>query len=165
MSKTIIYMAISTDGYIAGDNNDVDWVSGDSWNSYQRFVRSCDVVIVGKTTYTLMQPDEFVGGVRYLVATHDTDYDSGEYETITVTSRDDMPDVDTIGIIGGGEFNGSLAALGVIDEIILDIEPVILGSGKQLLGGHTPTIHLELIASQQFSESTIQNRYKVISPS
>jgi riboflavin biosynthesis pyrimidine reductase len=57
--------------------------------------------------------------------------------------------------------NSSLAKLGVIDEIILDVEPITLGSGKRLFGSHDIQLSLELLRSQKIGNGTIQNHYKV----
>lgn len=158
----ILYMAVSKDGYIAGEHDDVDWVSDESWESYQSFVASCRVVIVGKHTYELMQKDEFAENVSYIVATHDDNYDAGVFESKTIKSGEDMPKLDRVGIIGGGDLNGSLADLKVIDEIILDEEDVVLGDGIKLFGSHTPP-KLELIGEKRIGPNTVQKRYRVIS--
>lgn len=162
MSKVILYMAVSADGFIAGTNDDVDWVGDDSWGSYLAFVKSCDTVIVGSRTFGMMEADEFVEGVKYLVATHDNNLDTGDYEKLSIQAAADMPQAEKIGVVGGGELNGSLAKMGVIDEVILDVEPVLLGQGKQLLGSQDATLELKLLATKQIGESTVQNHYEVV---
>jgi dihydrofolate reductase len=73
-----------------------------------------------------------------------------------------MPTAKRIAIIGGGDLNGRLAQLDVIDEIILDIEPVALGSGIRLFGNHDVQFKLELMESRRIGENTIQNRFAII---
>lgn len=155
-------MAISADGFIAGPDDDVDWVGEESWESYLGFVKGCDVILVGKNTYSLMQKDEFVSGTKYFVVTNDPDFDSGNYEKISIESIADIPRAEKIGVIGGGELNGSLTSLGVIDEIILDIEPIVLGQGKRLFGSYEGKMNLELQSSKTIGQSTTQNQYKVV---
>lgn len=46
MSKVILYMAISADGFIAGVNNETPW-SDEEWEAYREFVMSCDVCLIG----------------------------------------------------------------------------------------------------------------------
>ncbi len=162
MSKVILYMAISADGFIAGNNDDVEWVGDDSWNSYLKFVKSCDIVIVGSRTFGMMEADEFVEGVKYLVATQDNDLDTGDFKKISIQSPSDMPQANKVGVIGGGELNGGLAKMGVIDEAILDVEPVTLGQGKQLFGSHDVDLKLKLMTTKKIGESTIQNHYEVV---
>ena len=162
MSKVVLYMAVSIDGFIAGSNNETPW-SDAEWEAYREFVKSCDVCLIGSRTYEVMKAsDEFVDDVRYLVVTHNSSIDTGDFEKLSIKSANDMPKANRIGVIGGGELNGSLAALGVIDEIILDVEPVTLGQGKQLFGSRNPKLKLKLLSSKQLGYSTLQNHYEVL---
>ncbi len=162
MSKVTLYMANSADGFIAGTNDETPW-SDEEWTAFQDFVKSCDVCLLGRRTYEIMKNGgEFVDGTKYIVVTSDQTADTGDYEKLAINSLSDLPQVDKIGIIGGGELNGSLAAMGVIDEVILDIEPITLGQGKQLFGSHNVRLKLELLATKQIGQSTIQNHYKVL---
>ena len=159
--KTTLYMAISTDGFIAGEHDETPW-SDDSWQAFKAFITSCDIVLLGRRTYQIMTAqDEFVDGPEYVVVTHDPSFDTGSLRKLSIASRNDMPKAEKVGIIGGGELNGRLAELGVIDEIILDVEPTVLGSGKRLFGDHKIELNLELMDSRRIGGSTIQNRYKV----
>jgi dihydrofolate reductase len=42
-------------------------------------------------------------------------------------------------IMGSGELIGSLMAAGLIDEYLLMIHPLVLGTGRRLFGGRAPT--------------------------
>ena len=159
MATVTLYMAISADGFIATSDDNTEWVGDESWQSYLEFVANCDVVLVGKNTFQLMEKDEFVEGTKYLVVASDSTRTN--HDSISITSKNDLPQVEKIGVIGGGELNGRLLALGVINEVILDVEPIILGSGKKLFGERNITAHLKLFSSKLIGPSTVQNRYKV----
>jgi dihydrofolate reductase len=73
-----------------------------------------------------------------------------------------MPKAAKVGIIGGGELNGSLALLGVIDEMILDIEPTILGEGTRLFGSYDIPLKLKLLDSKLIGDSTTQRHYEIV---
>lgn len=162
MSKVVLYMAISADGFIAGANNETPW-SDAEWEAYREFVKSCDVCLIGSRTYEVMKAsDEFVEGVKYLVATSDPNLDTGNFEKLSIQSPDEIPKANKVGVIGGGQLNGSLATMGIIDEIILDVEPVTLGQGIRLFGSHNVNLTLKLLATKQIGESTVQNRYEVV---
>ena len=159
--KAILYMAISADGFIAGEHDETPW-SEDSWQAFEVFVTSCDTVLLGRRTYEIMTAQaEFVDGPEYVVATHNPLLNTGGLRKITIAAKDDLPKAAKLGIIGGGELNGRLAALGAVDEIILDVEPVALGGGKRLFGSHKVALDLTLIGSRRIGGSTIQNHYKV----
>lgn len=56
MRKTILYIAVSLDGYIADAAGAVDWLTGHStaeteFDSYGQFAKTIDTVILGWNTY------------------------------------------------------------------------------------------------------------------
>lgn len=162
MTKVVLYNAISADGFIAGEHDETPW-SDEEWMAFQDFVKSCDVCLLGRRTYEIMRlSGEFIAEGHYLVVTSDQNADTAPYKKVTIRSSDDLPKVDKIGLIGGGELNGSLAELGCIDEMILDLESVILGRGTRLFGSHNVTVRLKLLSSTQLGPSFIQNRYEVM---
>jgi dihydrofolate reductase len=155
-------MAISQDGFIAGPNDETPW-SDAEWEAFQQFVVTCDIVLVGRRTFEIMQAqDEFVQGPQYVVVTDDPSFSTHDYLKTSIHSKADMPVAAKVGIIGGGELNGRLARLGVIDEIILDIEPVQLHRGVKLFGKHDVPLKLKVIESQQIGDATVQRRYAVV---
>ncbi len=155
-------MAISRDGFIAGPDDETPW-SDAELKAFHGFIKSCDAVILGRRTFELMKAEnELMTGPRYLVATDNTDLDTGKLEKLAIETAKDLPKVDKLGIIGGGELNGRLATLGVIDELILDIEPVDLHEGIRLFGSYDVPLKLELLKSDLIGETTVQRHYKVI---
>lgn len=161
-NRAVLYMAISADGFIAGPNNETPW-SDEEWQAYRQFVKSCDVCLIGSNTYQVMKrSNEFVDGCKYIVATRDAGVDTGSFEKINIQIPQDLPKVKKLGVVGGGELNGLLMRMGVIDEVILDVEPVILGDGIKLFGSHEVKVDLKLMNSKMLNESTIQNHYEVI---
>jgi dihydrofolate reductase len=157
----ILYMAVSRDGFIAGSNDETPW-SDAEWEAFASFVVTCDIVLIGRRTYEIMQKDDqFVEGPTYTVATAQQAYDAGGFSTIRINAAKDMPQAKRVGIIGGGELNGRLAKLGVIDELYLDIEPVELHAGIKLFGNYEPALKLQLIGSKLIGKATIQRHYKV----
>jgi dihydrofolate reductase len=107
--------------------------------------------------------DDFIVGPQYIVVTNDKTFDSGDFPKLAVNSKSDIPtNFERIGVIGGGELNGSLARLGAIDELLLDIEPVKLHDGIKLFGNHDVPLKLEILSAQTIGESTKQRHYKVV---
>jgi dihydrofolate reductase len=64
-----------------------------------------------------------------------------------------------IWLCGGGELAGTLLSL--IDEIILKVNPVLLGAGIPLFGQTVVSLPLELIESKAFTGGVLINRYRV----
>lgn len=155
-------MTMSADGFIAGKNDETPW-SDDDWNAFQEFVKSCDVCLVGRRTYEIMRDDgDLEDSDPYIVVTKDKSFDTGKYEKIEIWSKAYLPNVEKVGVIGGAELNASMAELGLLDEMFIDIEPVILGQGIKLFGDHESKLKVELIGSKKIGSGTIQNHYRVI---
>lgn len=156
--KVVLYAAISLDGFIAKSDDSTPW-SDEEWEAFQKFAMSCDVCLMGRRTYEIMKEDGFVEGPEYIVVTRDDAFNSGEFKRLSIDSEDDLPDAEKIGIIGGGDLNGSLAKLGVINEVILDVESVTFGTGKTLFGDHEVELTLEPTKTTPLSKTTVQNQY------
>ena len=65
-------------------------------------------------------------------------------------------------LVGGGHLAGQFAERGLLDEIIVSIAPVTIGSGQPLLTGHVELKLAELAQNDEFACA----RYDVVrSPS
>lgn len=166
--KTILYMAISADGYISRTNDDTSWISETEWASYSLAVRTAGNLIVGRRTYDILtkQPEflEFKN-VKLVVVS------SQKFQTLTskhvVThspkeALENLKDFENVVVAGGGELNGSFLKKGLIDEIYLDVEPIVLGKGIKLFGSVDIEANLELLETKKLSDSEIQLHYKVL---
>jgi dihydrofolate reductase len=157
----ILYMAISQDGFIADDRDETPW-SDAAFEAFEAFVQTCDAVLLGRRTFEIMQEnDEFVEGPEYIVATH-RDVPVDGFGQVVIQAPEDVPEYERLGIIGGGDLNGQLVQMGVIDELILDIEPIALRHGIRLFGTYEVPLQLELLGSRDLGEGTIQRHYRVI---
>jgi dihydrofolate reductase len=63
--------------------------------------------------------------------------------------------------MGGGEFAKSLFEAGVIDEVGLNIHPVLLGSGIPLFLAMSRQIDLELIESKTIKHGCVYVLYRI----
>ncbi len=54
MSRKIVYIATSLDGFIAKKNGDIDWLEEDpSYDYYNEFIKNVEIILMGATTYLL----------------------------------------------------------------------------------------------------------------
>ena len=76
--KCILYIAMSLDGFIADEMGGVDWLntfdSGEENNDFREFMRSIDIVLLGRATYEQMLTfgDWGYGGKKCYVFTTST---------------------------------------------------------------------------------------------
>lgn len=62
---------------------------------------------------------------------------------------------------GGGKINSSFMKDGLVDEIILQIEPMLFGKGINLFADSDFEAKLELVGVEKLSQNEIQLYYKV----
>ncbi|RUS97586.1 dihydrofolate reductase [Dulcicalothrix desertica PCC 7102] len=180
--KTQYYTATSLDGFIADSNNSLDWlfqfgeVTGDS---YSNFIREVGAIAMGSTTY------------EWILAHHiNQDAERPQawlYEQPTwVFSSRILPEIDgadvrfvkgdvrpvhqemlaaagnkNIWLVGGGDLVGQFYDCGLLDEIIVSIASVTLGSGAPLLPRTIATPPLKLLTATVYGDSFVELHYQV----
>lgn len=163
-------MAISINGYVTGQNDDTDWVK-DTDILYQT-IHDYDACVMGSRTY--VEAKKFNAfpykGAINIVLTHDPELIKQSTTEIIFTDAtlgQIMTQLEDRGfsrliVIGGGKTNAQFLSAGLIDEIIIDIHPIIIDQGIKLFEDIFPRVNLELIDSQKLSDGLVQNKYKVL---
>jgi dihydrofolate reductase len=163
-----LYMTISTDGFICRNDGSVDYALEGTWNSYFKFCKETGNLIIGKNTYDVMPKNEFIEDCAYVVMTKSVPKvpkiknivftDKSPAEVIRMLNNKGYQ---KIGLGGGGKINSSFLNEGLIDEIILDVQPIILGEGMKIFPETEIQKSLELIKTKQLSDREIQIHYRV----
>ncbi|MGL5058791.1 MAG: dihydrofolate reductase family protein, partial [Microcoleus sp.] len=152
--KTQYYTASSLDGFIADSNNSLDWLfqfGEEAGESYAQFISDVGAIAMGSTTYEWLlknQIDEGTEPVKSWPYKQPTWVFSSrvlpkiEGANITFVKGDVLPvhqamtpaaGNKNIWIVGGGDLAGQFYDRGLLDEIIVSIASVTLGSGARLL--------------------------------
>ena len=159
---------MSANGLIATENGDTPW-SDAIWKSYYRIAKQFKAIILGRRTYEIMKSvGEFekIGNPFTVVVT--TQKMSPEENVIFVQSPQEAANLlkkkkySKAMLGGGGIVNGSFMKENLIDEIILDVEPVIFGKGVNLFGETNFEARLKLVGTKKLSKNEIQMHYKVV---
>lgn len=170
--RVILYIAMSLDGYIATDEDSLDWLSlvempGQDYG-YEAFVRQVDTVIMGRKTYekVLSFGIEFPHKNRlcYVVSGKQT----GSDENVTYFGGDlseliaelKLKPGKNIFIDGGAEVVNSLMRADLIDEYILSVIPIFLGGGKRLFKDGRPEMSLSLLNVTNYESGLVQISYE-----
>lgn len=163
--------ATSLDGFIAKLNGDSEsWVSPADEARYQAVVKACGNVLVGRKTYEQYKADfDDYGDVLVFVMTTNESYkDTGHVKYLRGDAKEVVESIrstygfEELVVCGGGEVNGSLAAAGLVTDIVISIQPAILGEGIPLFGSYRPDLQLELVSVNQGIPGVIQNHYRVV---
>jgi len=166
MAKTQYYTATSIDGFIADQENSLEWladVDGGPVNPFGGFFAGVGAFAMGATTYEwVLDNDDVLAEPRNwhdlygdipcwvfanrelpLVPDANIFMVSGDvkrvHEAMMVAAKGK-----NVWLVGGGEFVGQFVDQGLLDEIILGIAPVLLGAGAPLLPRHLSSQELAL---------------------
>lgn len=169
--KLVLYIAMSLDGYIAAENDDLSFLSaveqeGEDYG-YTEFINTIDTIILGRKTY------DKVISMGYPYPMHG--------EKVYVITRSEKPSIgsvefysgdlnELVGLLkqqpgknifcdGGADIVNLLLKAGLFDEITISIIPVLLGSGVRLFQGGGVEQKLKLVSSKSFPKGLVQLHY------
>jgi dihydrofolate reductase len=170
MSAVVMHNVVSVDGYIADDNDDVgplfEWYSnGDvelAENSPARvsqasaeYVRptweGIGTLVIGRHLFDMTNGWEGTppAGEHVVVVSHrpkpdgwhpEASYHFVEDVAAAIAKAKELAGERTVGV-AAGDVGGQALALGLVDEVAMDVVPVVFGSGKRYFG-QVDTQHL-----------------------
>lgn len=166
--KTILYIAVSVDGYIADENGSVEWISGHDDNeqiedTFTPFFESIDTVIMGRKTYNQivneLSPDQWPYiSAKTFVITHNIEKDDSgnnvsfrDIPVCRLVAEQRQSHGKNIWICGGAQIARELIAEDMIDIYHLAIIPTILGKGIRLFDITPRKIDLALIETKKYN--------------
>lgn len=170
--RVILYIAMSLDGYIATETGSLDWLGlvempGQDYG-YENFVGQVDTVIMGRKTYdkVLSFGIDFPhnGRMCYVVSSSQVGSDEnvtyfGGDLTELITDIKSKPGKN-IFIDGGAQVVNSLMRADLIDEYILSVIPIFLGSGIRLFKDGRPEMSLSLLSVTNYESGLVQMSYE-----
>ena len=174
--KMSVYIATSIDGYIARKNDGLDWLenfnpppeSPDEDYGFKKFLASVDALVMGKNTYKIASSvDTWPYQEKRVIVLSST--------LSSVCDRAEIYAGDIVHLIkklysegikhiyvDGGKTISQFLNEGLIDELIISIIPVILGSGIPLFNHIPHESWCHLVSSQAYSNGFMQLRYEVV---
>lgn len=162
--KTVLFIAMSLDGYIADSRGGVDWLNGpgndeETTDTYSDFVKDVDTVLMGWNTYrqivTELSPGQWVyEDLTSYVFTH---RENRSTEQIRFTSENPADLLKSlkgqrgkdIWICGGANLIRQLMGENLIDRYYISVIPILLGSGLRLFGEFPNQQELCLVRAQR----------------
>lgn len=169
MRKVILNLAVSLDGYIAGPNGEYDWCFTDQDYGIKEFTQTIDATLMGRKTYEVLikeGQETFMGMKNYVFS---KSLKQKDYPGITVISdhaesfiRDlKKTSGKNLWLFGGGELIQFLLEINLVDELMLSIHPILLGSGIPLFHQSSERTSLKLIESKAYESGLIQLNYEL----
>lgn len=179
-SRTQYYTASSLDGFIATTDHSLDWLFqfGESTDDYPAFIADVGALAMGSSTYEWVrrhlagelaslqawpyaQPT-WVFTTRTLPAIEGADirFVRGD---VAAVHRDMVAAADgrNIWVVGGGDLAGQFHDAGLLDDLIVTLASVTLGTGQPLLPRAIVRPPLRLVSAQTYGTAFAQLRYEV----
>lgn len=170
--RIILWMAMSLNGIVARENNEEDFISHDSWLSWLKFIRQYGCIVWGRKTYEIVrgwdkQYLKDLEGLRVIIISSNPNFDVQEGFEIAKSPEDAISKLDkkcvkNVVLTGGSRLNSSFAKLGLINEIVLNIEPVVVGKGIPVFNPDTFDLKLKLIETQRSDSGINTLHYEVV---
>jgi dihydrofolate reductase len=186
MRKVVLFVHMSLDGYAAGPNGELDWISfDDELQEYALEIESnVGSPLYGRVTYQLMESywptvltdpssnekdrahAQWLEDVTKIVFSNTLKEVSWKNSILIqdniaseIEKLKQQPGKDLV-IYGSPGFAQTLMQLDLIDEYRLTVNPVILGNGKLLFTKTLNMARLELLQSKTFNSDVVALFYR-----
>jgi len=189
MRKVTLGLANSLDNYIARKDGGSDWLhwNKEVAEISAKFMKTVDVILIGRKTYEVMLADgqtSYPGPKNYVFSRSrkksaalkkildsktSGNAKKGPGKAVEIVSEDAAAFVTKLKrkkgkgvcVFGGGELARSLFEADLIDEVVLNIHPVLLGSGIPLFHEMNRQIDLKFLKSQPLKDGGLVVYYRV----
>lgn len=184
---TQYYCAASLDGYIADSDDGLEWLMGyegsyegeeavagpmGEGGTYDAFYEGVGAMVSGSATYefVLRHGSEWPYGSKpyWVLSSRDLALpdDGGDvrvvrgevadlFEELTASAGDG-----NLWVLGGGDVASQFAEAGLLDELLLTVVPVVLGSGKPLFAQGLPAA-AQLTGTTTYRTGMVELRYSL----
>jgi dihydrofolate reductase len=179
MGKVFIHATITLDGFMADKNGGVDWMfdfeaTDQDYAVVNKVTADIGAVVGGSNKTNTIEEGEIPYGGTLKIPVYEMTHEAREpveKDGITYTFVvDDIAHAVEMAKAAAGDKNvallgGSISRqclkLGLVDEIVLDVVPLLLGEGISLFAGLGERIKLERIDTSAFANEA-HLRYRVV---
>lgn len=178
--KIILDLAVTLDGFIEGENGEVDWCIMDSEMGFIHFLNQIDTILYGRKSYDLWgqftpeiehtDTEKEIWGLvhskeKYVFSRTHKGIDNkaiyiNDNLVEEVMKLKNKPGQD-IWLYGGASLITTFINLGLVDEFRLSVHPVILGRGKPLFIDIKQRLNLKMVHTRTFSSGVVQLIYQL----
>src|SRR5437016_2803174 len=172
MRKVFLFMMITLDGFFEGPNQEIDWHNVDEeFNEFAiHQLNDLDTLLFGRVTYQLMasywptqsakENDPIVADKMNAVPkiVFSKTLDKAEWNNSRLVKENIAGEISKLkhepgrdlAIFGSSDLAVSLLQMGLVDELRIMVNPVVLGNGKPLFKGIHEKLNLKLLKTRTF---------------
>jgi dihydrofolate reductase len=169
--NTTLFLSVSIDGFIA-DSQGIPAFPEGAWEDWCALVNATGNVIAGRSSVEQLQHDSMGAALhpqhKIVLSTRAWDVgDSGwqhassPAEALALLEQAGVEEA----IIGGGRaVSHAFMQAGLVDQIVIDLQPVAFGTGTPVFGDSIDLASLTLVESSPLNDDAIRLRYQVLRP-
>jgi dihydrofolate reductase len=183
--RTQYYCASSLDGYIAEADDTLEWLTKYQGSyegsdaepmkgSYDRFYDGVGALIMGSATYEFVLDEisewPYAGKPVWVLSSRDLPPPPGEGADVRIGPAR-VPDLydellaaageRDVWVVGGGNVASQFADEGLLDEVLVTVVPVVLGTGKPLFDRRLPGGPMQLTGTRTWDTGMVELRYEI----
>jgi dihydrofolate reductase len=182
MRKVFLFMMVTLDGFFEGPGHEIDWHNVDE--EFNEFaidqLNEVDALLFGRVTYQGMAsywPTPFAKENDPIIAdkmntvpkiVFSKTLDKVEWNNSRLVNENIAEEVlqlqqqqgRDLAIFGSANLMVSLLQMGLVDELRIMVNPVVLGNGKPLFKGIHDTLNLKLIKTRTFRSGNVLLYYQ-----
>ncbi|WEK56062.1 MAG: dihydrofolate reductase family protein [Candidatus Cohnella colombiensis] len=167
MRRLRYQVACSLDGFIAGLEDEFDWITPEPSFDFEALHAQFEIILMGRRTYEIASSMGGFPGKHVIVASRSlSQEDHPDVEVVSVgletrvhelreqTGRD-------IWLYGGGTLLSQLLTWNLVDTVEPAIIPILLGGGVPLLASQGVRRNLKLIGQTTYPSGMVLLKYEV----
>ena len=184
MRRVFLFMMVTLDGFFEGPNQDIGWHNVDEeFNEFAiQQLDDVDTLLFGRVTYEGMAsywPTPFAKENDPIVAdkmnkvsklVFSKTLDKAEWDNTRLVREHVAEEISKLkqqpgkdlAIFGSSDLAVSLLQMGLIDELRMMVNPVVLGSGKTLFNGIREKLNLKLLKTRTFRSGNVLLYYQIV---
>jgi dihydrofolate reductase len=164
-------MAQTLNGIVARENYGEDFLSDENWKVFLSLAKETGCFVVGRNTYQIIKKwkDYNFDTIKAtkIVISKNPDFNIDKGYILANSPKNALEKASKLGfkrvlLIGGGNVNSSFMRIGLVNEIIINIEPFILGKGIRIFSEENFESKLKLLKLTKLKSGIVQLHYKII---
>lgn len=187
MRKLFLFIMVSLDGFFEGPEHDINWhhVDGEFGKFAIEQLDETDTILFGRRTYELME--SFWPTKAGLEGDHETAVrmntlrkvvfsktlkgveETENWKNVRLVKDNIAEEVNKLKaqpgkkmtVLGSSDLCVSLLKLGLLDELRIMVNPVVLGKGTKLFQGFDQKLNLTLTKSRTFKNGNVLLYYQI----
>lgn len=172
MRRVRYQVACSLDGFIAGPDDDFDWIPPEPTFDFEALFAEFDVLVMGRRTWDVVRASgESFPGKHVVVASRTLDAAAHpDVEIVGDGLRDRIAELregsgGDVWLYGGGDLFAQVLAWDLVDTVELALMPILLGGGIPFLPGPAARHRLDLTGLRRYPSGMVLLEYAVLEAS